>query len=269
MSTHSHPQWKQEISDRVTQRKLSIHVHYGTGRLSNPKELNKFDIVLTSYGTVVSEWPKEVKKRRKTQMDQFGQRLEVEEEAEEEGASLVVLRHMAGPLFRNPWHRVILDEAHTIKNKGTRTSKAVCQLESLYRWCLTGTPIQNNITELYSLLRFLDIPPYNDWTEWRTRIEQPFKSGRQKTALKRIQTVMTAICLRRRKTDQLDGAPLITLPDRNVHVDTHSFTTAEKEFYDAIEKRVQLQFNEYMRAGTVMKNYTNVLVFLLRLRQAT
>lgn len=138
----------------------------------------------------------------------------------------------------------------------------------MYRWCLTGTPIQNSVTELYSLLKFLHIGPYDDWTEWRTRIENPFKHGRQKTALKRIQAVMSSICLRRRKTDTLDDAPLVTLPDRNVSVDTHSFSAEEKEFYEALERRVQLEFNKYVRAGTVMKNYTNVLVLLLRLRQA-
>lgn len=162
-----------------------------------------------------------------------------------------------------------MDEAHSIKNKGTRTSKAVSELDAELRWCLTGTPIQNGISELYSLLRFLQIRPYNDWTEWRTRIEEPFKKGRQKLALKRIQTVMTAICLRRRKTDSLDGLPLVHLPPRNVQFDSFTFSKPEKDFYDALEKRIQLKFNSYVEAGTVMKNYTNILLLLLRLRQAT
>jgi SNF2 family DNA or RNA helicase len=80
--------------------------------------------------------------------------------------------------------------------------------------------------------------------------------------------MMTAICLRRRKTEQLDGAPLITLPERQVNVDLHEFTTAEREFYEALEKQTQLEFNRYLRAGTVMENYTNILLLLLRLRQA-
>jgi SNF2 family DNA or RNA helicase len=161
-----------------------------------------------------------------------------------------------------------LDEAHSIKNKGTRSAKAVSELDSEFRWCLTGTPIQNGISELYSLLRFLQIKPYNDWTEWRTRIEEPFKRGRQKLALRRIQTVMTAVCLRRRKTDTLDGSPLIQLPERNVKFETLTFSHPEKEFYDALEKKIQLKFNSYVEAGTVMKNYTNILLLLLRLRQA-
>ena len=161
-----------------------------------------------------------------------------------------------------------MDEAHTIKNKGTRSSKAVSELHAHHRWCLTGTPIQNGISELFSLLRFLNIKPYNDWTEWRTRIEEPFKKGRQKLALKRIQTVMTAICLRRRKTDLLDGVPLVNLPPRNVDIKSFSFNNPEKEFYDALERKIQLKFNSYVQAGTVMKNYTNILLLLLRLRQA-
>ena len=79
---------------------------------------------------------------------------------------------------------------------------------------------------------------------------------------------MAAICLRRRKTDSLDGVPLIQIPPRNVEFASFTFSRPEKEFYDALEKKIQLKFNSYVTAGTVMKNYTNILLLLLRLRQA-
>jgi DNA repair protein RAD16 len=58
------------------------------------------------------------------------------------------------------WFRVICDEAHMIKDRSTSTAKAVFNLVSLNKWCLTGTPLQNRVGELYSLVRFLRIDPF-------------------------------------------------------------------------------------------------------------
>ncbi len=57
------------------------------------------------------------------------------------------------------WFRIILDEAHYIKTRSTSTAKAVFALTSLNKWCLTGTPLQNRVGELYSLVRFLRMDP--------------------------------------------------------------------------------------------------------------
>jgi DNA repair protein RAD16 len=58
------------------------------------------------------------------------------------------------------WFRIILDEAHLIKDRSTSTARAVFNLVSLNKWCLTGTPLQNRVGELYSLIRFLRIDPH-------------------------------------------------------------------------------------------------------------
>lgn len=59
------------------------------------------------------------------------------------------------------WQRIILDEAHNIKERSTNTAKAAFALKSKYKWCLSGTPLQNRVGELYSLVRFLGGDPFS------------------------------------------------------------------------------------------------------------
>jgi SNF2 family DNA or RNA helicase len=75
--------------------------------------------------------------------------------------------------------------------------------------------------------------------------------------------------LRRLKTDMLDGKRLIVLPERVVQVVSCDFDEDERMFYKALEEKIQVQVEKFMESGTVMNNYTAVLVLLLRLRQGT
>ena len=73
--------------------------------------------------------------------------------------------------------------------------------------------------------------------------------------------------LRRTKDQMLNGAPLISLPERTVEVITCQFDRDEREFYAALEARTSLSLNKFIERGEVMNNYTSILVLLLRLRQ--
>lgn len=78
---------------------------------------------------------------------------------------------------------------------------------------------------------------------------------------------MKAILLRRTKQSKIDGKPIITLPPKFEHIDHVVFSQDENDFYKSLENKTQLQFNKYKKSGTVGKNYSNILVLLLRLRQ--
>lgn len=64
--------------------------------------------------------------------------------------------------MRVRWQRVILDEAHTVRNHKSVTAKAVFKLSSWARWCLTGTPVHNKDLDLFALLKFLRCSPFDD-----------------------------------------------------------------------------------------------------------
>ena len=59
-----------------------------------------------------------------------------------------------------PWSRIVLDEAHKIKSRTNSTAKAVFAIPGEIRWCLTGTPLQNRVSELFALIRFLEMDPF-------------------------------------------------------------------------------------------------------------
>jgi SNF2 family DNA or RNA helicase len=86
--------------------------------------------------------------------------------------------------------------------------------------------------------------------------------------MRQLQALLKAILLRRTKTSTIDGKPILTLPPKTTTEARAVFSEDERNFYKALEGKAQLQFNKYMKAGTVGRNYSNVLVLLLRLRQA-
>ena len=86
--------------------------------------------------------------------------------------------------------------------------------------------------------------------------------------MRKLQAVLKAILLRRTKTSLIDGKPIINLPPKTEEIQHVVFNEDEQAFYNALESKTQIQFNKYVRANTVGKNYSNVLVLLLRLRQA-
>ena len=148
-------QWDREIRQKVKPGyRLSTHMAHGQSRKFGWDELRNHDVVLTSYGTLGAEY------RR---LEKFLEKQAGNPHYDQ--APMRKLFPLLGP--KSLFYRVILDEAQCIKNKATGSARAACSLKSTYRWCLTGTPMMNNVGELYSLIHFLRIKPYNEYTRFQ------------------------------------------------------------------------------------------------------
>ncbi|EGD93398.1 SWI/SNF family DNA-dependent ATPase Ris1 [Trichophyton tonsurans CBS 112818] len=257
-------QWKREINRMLkpgSQNQLSVFILHGERRAIKFQDLRRYDVVLTTFGTLASEL-----KRKEQWM-----KLKKENPTAYQNLSITPLDDM--PLLGeiSKWYRVIIDEAQCIKNRGTKSAQACYELQSIYRWCMSGTPMMNNVQELYSLICFLRIGPYNKLERFNSTFTSPLKNDTnavQSTAMKKLQALLKAILLRRTKSSKIDGKPILQLPPRVTEKVHTIFSSDEQEFYQALETQSQLQFNRYLQAGTVGRNYSNVLVLLLRLRQA-
>ncbi|EMF13962.1 SNF2_N-domain-containing protein [Sphaerulina musiva SO2202] len=254
-------QWAQEIKTKLKpgpRTQLSVYTHHGTKKAKDFDELRVYDVVLTTYGTIATELKK---------LENFALRKKSNPDAVPYAhEKLVFLADNAN------WYRVILDEAQCIKNRNTQTAKAACMLKAKYRFCVTGTPMMNNVEELYSLVKFLGIRPYNRWEKFRVDFNTPLRSAHdplnRDRAMRQFQILCKSIMLRRTKKSKFEGEPILHLPERSTTVDKPEFSTDEQEFYKALESQSQLQFNKYLRRGTVGRDYSAILVLLLRLRQA-
>ena len=247
-------QWQQEIGMKIkNENKLSTYLFHSTNKLSTFEELSQYDIVLVSYQTLGSEWKKHYAKEL--------------EEAKKSNAPRFRRRDYKSPFFTGNaiFHRIILDEAQFIKNKNTIASKAVASLSSTYRWCLSGTPIQNRIDELYPLIRFLGIKPYNDWTKFNQQIALSVKS-RSSSANRKIHALLSAILLRRTKDSEIDGKPILTLPEKHIIEEKVEMEEKEKEFYSSLEHSSKKTADKLLRSQN--KTYSSILTLLLRMRQA-
>ncbi|KAJ9155266.1 DNA repair protein RAD5 [Pleurostoma richardsiae] len=255
-------QWESEIAKKLKPRhKMSVLLYHGNTRPLNWSEMRTYDVVLTTYGRLGQQ-----SKRYKDWVDNH---KDVNPSADEDLKRTCPLVHQD-----THFYRVILDEAQCIKNEKTLAAIGACRVKAMHRWCLTGTPMMNGVHELYSLIRFLRIRPYSNRDVFRRDFSTliPNSRGRNSessrtTAMNKLRTVLKAIMLRRMKTSEIDGKPILNLPPKTQETVHAVFSPEEQSLYRDMETRTRTQFNKYLREGTIGKNYSNILTLLLRLRQ--
>lgn len=244
-------QWASEAEKASRPGTLRTMMYYGNEKNANLQTLcsaanaaNAPNVIITSYGTVLSEY---------NSVAALG-----------EGA-----RGRHGGLFSLDYWRIILDEAHMIKNRQSKTAKACYELSAHHRWVLTGTPIVNRLEDLFSLVRFLRVEPWSNFSFWKTFITAPFEKGEFVRALDVVQTVLEPLVLRRTKDMRTpSGEALVPLPAKIVEVEHIQLSQPEREVYDHIYARAKRTFAANVEAGTLMKSYTTIFAQILRLRQS-
>ncbi|XP_069753508.1 helicase-like transcription factor isoform X2 [Narcine bancroftii] len=212
--------------------KLNMYLYYGSERNKGAAFLAEQDVVLTTYNILTVDY----------------------------GSGC------ASPLHQVKWLRVVLDEGHTIRNPNAQQTKAALTLTAERRWVLTGTPIQNSLKDLWSILSFLKLKPFTDRQWWHRTIQRPVTMGDQH-GLKRLQALINNITLRRTKTSRVNGKSVIELPTRTVFIQHITLSEEEKQIYESVKNEGQAIIGRYFSEGSVFTHYADVLAILVWLRQ--
>ncbi|OAG40078.1 hypothetical protein AYO21_05759 [Fonsecaea monophora] len=200
--------WEDQIAQHIKPGTMEYHVYHGPNREKNPYKLLKYEMIITTYGVVASEFSK---------------------------AATAV-----SPLRQLKWFRIVLDEAHTIREQKALQSQACYSLDAQRRWCLTGTPIQNRLDDLGSLTRFLRMYPYDTPGRFNQYIRGPAQAG-DPAFLKALRVFVDSFTLRRLR-DRID------LPERKDYVAKLSFSDEERKLHDFFKGIAHVQIEQLSRA---------------------
>ena len=255
---------------------LSVYVYHGANRCNRLDELADYDVVITTYSTLASEYSKQCRKDEQDEaesdssdggieeIDSTGQPVEAKSKKRKRKK---IEGNANSPLQQIEWFRIVLDEAHMIKEHSTIQARAACDLAAQRRTCLTGTPLQNSLNDLFSLMRFLRIEPFSDRTIWTAYIGAPAKIG-DPLGVSRLQLLMRHLALRRTKdTKDKNGQPILQIPPKKDFIRHVTLDEQEKAFYTSHHRRYKHNFEALAKTDSLLKNYCSILQEVLRLRQ--
>ncbi|PTD02170.1 hypothetical protein HYE67_000295 [Fusarium culmorum] len=188
--------WKNEIAQRFRPQTFKVHIFHGQTRAKNQDQFLDSDIVLTTYHTL-----------------------------EKDSITNTILNSIS-------WSRIVLDEAHHIRNSSTKIHKAAAALQSETRWCLTGTPIQNSLDDLRSLFQFLRLEPFCHSKAFEEYIVKPFRQDSSDSyeafdPTRNLRTILKSCFLRRTQLD-------LSLPTTTIYKVPVTPTDVEKAMFKKI-----------------------------------
>ncbi|XP_050544342.1 transcription termination factor 2-like isoform X3 [Daktulosphaira vitifoliae] len=208
-------QWEFEVLTKLKTNTLNIIQYYGSNKNLTEKNLLEKDIVITSYQKVM--WDYKIKDY--------------------------------SPLFKIKWKRIILDEAHVIRNYKSQTSFSVCSLSSIYRWAITGTPIHNKEADFFTLLKFIGCHPFDDWNIWKRWVDNNDEAGKHRLSL-----LANVLMLRRTKIE-LAKLTSFRIPCKSFHVVPVKLCKEEKEVYEQLLQFSSTLFEKYLTDKAKRENF--------------
>ncbi|KAK4207840.1 SNF2 family N-terminal domain-containing protein [Rhypophila decipiens] len=218
--------WVEEIRKHTWPGDISFFKYHGPSRADDMNLLMSSDIVLTTYGTVLAEL------RGGTENS---------------------------PLSSLSWFRIVLDEAHTIRNQESKQFTAISSLHARHRWCLTGTPIQNTLDDLGALVKFLRVPILSDSTAFRRYISGPITSTKP-NKWENLRKLLGALCLRRTRER------LRNVPEHETQSVMVTFTVPERQTYNEILQQGKAAIDMVVCGKARRKLNSTALAVFLRLR---
>lgn len=212
------PNWKKEIRRFAPSLRVLV-LNDAADRKGMVTEADNYDVVLVTFGLLVSE------------------------------ETLLVGK---------TWSVTVIDEAHTIKNKETKSSKVAMQLQSDFRLLLTGTPIQNHLGELWNLFSFITPGLLGSFEHFTDYFINPITQDKDKSKQKRLKQLISPFLLRRTKQAVLDE-----LPSKTEIVQEVELSEQEKAYYEVLRREAESQSLK-TTAGDRLK----VLAEITKLRMA-
>jgi SWI/SNF-related matrix-associated actin-dependent regulator of chromatin subfamily A3 len=217
--------WVKEIYDQAYPSAITFHRHLGSRRYAERHLLQQRMIVFTTYATVAIEYGRE---------------------------------KYDSPLVKMNWFRIVLDEAHDIRNPATNQFKAVAALTAQHRWCLTGTPIQNSLDDLGALTTFLKVPILESPQTFAKIVKNPINTNAT-TRYQNLRVLLKTICLRRTRE-------LLNLPEPVPQIRRISLTSSERADYDSLVYQGRVQIDMAVSGRRKGPINSTVLKALLKLR---
>ncbi|XP_065889670.1 E3 ubiquitin-protein ligase SHPRH-like isoform X2 [Dysidea avara] len=239
-------QWLNEIDKHIKPDILKVLYYRGIkldGYIT-PPEMATYDIVLTTYEVL------------KTEVYFSDNQKEFSR----------VLRHPKKylpprtPLSLLHWWRICLDEAQMIEGKYTNAARMVQQLSASHRWCVTGTPLQQGVHDLYGLLFFLRVEPYVADAWWKKLLWRPFLEGNWAPMLKTCSKLLW-------RNSKRDVADELRLPPHSECVHWLHFLPVERHFYRKTLEQSEDEFEQMIQKfcgdDGALCNFANKTVSML------
>ncbi|HEY5925744.1 MAG TPA: DEAD/DEAH box helicase [Kofleriaceae bacterium] len=202
---------------------LTIAIHHGADRHERTSALARADVIVTTYPLVARD---------------------------------------RDELADVPLHMLVLDEAHAIKNSGAQASEAVRRLSARQRICLTGTPIENHLGELWSLFDFINPGLLASKDEFTAQFRVPIEERDDKVRLAALRDRVRPFILRRTK-----DAVAPELPRKTQLVRAIELGGAQRELYESIRVSAHGQVRQHIRQRGFAASQIAILDALLKLRQ--
>ncbi|CAO3641564.1 unnamed protein product [Cunninghamella blakesleeana] len=156
--------------------------------------------------------------------------------------------NIASPLFSTHWFRIVLDESNKLRSLKTLLCNSLLELQATYKWCLTGTPIQNEISELYPTFKFLNINVPND----------------KKLDLEYLSEVLNTHMVRRKKQEVNADLKISKLRIKRVLLE---FSEPERALYDYLEQILYKQLKRWQNNADLSEAALRSALLYLRLKQ--